>query len=577
MRLVGMAAGKTRTIEIRGSQVPTAYLKTSITGRCYVHESGLDGNETAVHPDALYAIASEHYEYWAARLGADRATWSPGHFAENLTISGLDESALRIGDIVAIGPEVELIVAGPRIPCFKLAWRMDQSDPFIREFGLSGHSGVYFGVRRPGWLEIGMAVTVIHPEPEHPTVAELARLVLDCPRPPEETIRMLLGLSYLSKSSALVLRSVLMRVIDEGAQPARWKDWRDFTVTGTVVETPDVMSFTLKPTDGGPLPRVRAGQFVAVQVPTQDGGSVTRPWSLSDHSENPSSLRITVKREASGLGSSRLHAIAREGASLQLRAPCGRFVLDRSTFMPVVLIGAGIGITPLLAMAKAHLSRGEDAPPLKLFHCVRSGDAHPLRPEIDALAATNPSLAVHYFYSRPTARDLEARQFHRTGHLSVDDVIAGLDGASIVLGSKRVPVPWFESDFYICGPESFESMLVSGLTERGARRHRIFVERFHSTGDLSEHGSTSSAEVIFARSGSSAVWTEGEGLTLLELAEKSGLAPPSGCRIGVCSSCQCELLEGEVRYDFRPIADIPKGSALLCCSRPATARVVISV
>src|SRR5882757_9975910 len=138
MQLVGMAAGKTRTVEIRSSAVATAYIKTPISGRCYVHESGLEGNETAVHPDAVYAIAAEHYEYWAQRLGADRSTWLPGHFAENLTIAGLDEARLHVGDIVAVGAEVELIVAGPRIPCFKLAWRLAQPDSFIREFGLSG-------------------------------------------------------------------------------------------------------------------------------------------------------------------------------------------------------------------------------------------------------------------------------------------------------------------------------------------------------------------------------------------------------------------------------------------------------
>ena len=124
MRLVGMAAGKTHTIEIRNSAVQTAYIKTPVSGRCYVHESGLDGNETAVHPDAVYAIEPSITKT-GRRLGADRAAWLPGHFAENLTIAGLDESRLRVGDVVAVGDEVELIVAGPRIPCSSSrgAWR----------------------------------------------------------------------------------------------------------------------------------------------------------------------------------------------------------------------------------------------------------------------------------------------------------------------------------------------------------------------------------------------------------------------------------------------------------------------
>jgi len=138
-------------------------------------------------------------------------------------------------------------------------------------------------------------------------------------------------------------------------------------------------------------------------------------------------------------------------------------------------------------------------------------------------------------------------------------------------------VSWFESDFYICGPEALESALVTGLVAQGARKHRIFVERFQSQGDLLSSVSAARAEVVFARSGQSVVWNETEGLTLLELAEKSGLAPPSGCRIGVCSSCQCEVLEGDVLYGFRPIAEIAQGTALLCCTKPATARVVLAL
>jgi uncharacterized protein len=72
-------------------------------------------------------------------------------------------------------------------------------------------------------------------------------------------------------------------------------------------------------------------------------------------------------------------------------------------------------------------------------------------------------------------------------------------------------------------------------------------------------------------------WTEAAGLTLLELAEQSGLAPPSGCRIGVCLSCQCELLEGDVQYAFRPIGETGDRTALLCCAKPATDKLVLAL
>jgi uncharacterized protein len=272
-----------------------------------------------------------------------------------------------------------------------------------------------------------------------------------------------------------------------------------------------------------------------------------------------------------------LHDTIGRGARLQLRPPAGRFMLDRAGFMPVVLIGAGIGITPLLAMAKAHLARGEGAPPLRIVHCVKNADRHPMRREIDSLAVLNPQLRIHYVYSEPTEIDIAQRRFHRRGHLTVDDVISELDGIAISLGDKRVAVPWFESDFYICGPEPFESSLVVGLLERGARKHRVFVEHFQSHGESPEDCDLKSARVVFARSGSSATWTDAEGLTLLELAEKAGLAPTYGCRIGVCLSCQYEILEGDVRYESRPIGELTERTALLCCAKPATSKVVLAL
>lgn len=576
MRLVGLAAGKARSLEIRSASVQTAYIKTPLSGKCHVNESGLEGNETAVHPDALYAIAAEHYLYWANRLGVDPASWEPGHFAENLTIEGLDESTLRIGDIVSIGEEVQLRVAGPRIPCFKLSWRMAQPDSFIREFGISRRSGVYFGVLETGWVECGMPVRIIHREPTHATVADVASLVLECPQPPEATVRGLLALPYLSRTSALVLDSLLMKTLDGRSETVTWKDWREFTVTNIRDECPTVKSFTLMATDSGPLPKWRAGQFVTVQIPLTSETSIVRPWSLSDYDEHAAHLRVTIKREAGGSGSAWMHEHARPGTRLMLRPPAGRFVLDRGVFLPVVLIGAGIGITPLLAMAKAHLARGDRAPPLRLIHCVRGSDLHPLKAELDALAAAHPQLQVQYVYSRASAPAGEGRSPSvRQGRLTVNDVMVYLEDLAITLGSKQVPIPWFECDFYICGPESFERTLLDGLIERGARAHRVFFERFHSTGEALPVADVDEAEVIFASSARSVRWSQKEDLTLLELAERAGLAASYGCRIGACQSCQCAILEGEVRYDSRPIADIPKGAALLCCAKPATRRIVI--
>ena len=146
--------------------------------------AGPAGNETAVHPDTVYAIAQEHYAYWAQQLGREGGDWPWGYFAENLTIQGLQERALHVGDELLVGSELRLIVTGPRIPCFKVAWRMQRPQSFVREFAASGRTGVYFAVLHPGTVAPADAVHVIKQQSSNPTVHELGAIVRGEPRSP---------------------------------------------------------------------------------------------------------------------------------------------------------------------------------------------------------------------------------------------------------------------------------------------------------------------------------------------------------------------------------------------------------
>jgi len=569
MQLVAVAIGRVRDVDIHGAQVRTAYLKTRLDRPCFIGPGGPEGNETAVHPDTVYAIAEEHYTWWTQRLGVDRSCWDYGYFAENLTIRGLSETRLRIGDIVQVGAEVRLVVTGPRIPCFKVAWRMGQPERFVSDFAASGRTGVYFAVVQAGIVRAGDAVEVIHSEPTHPTVSEIGACVRGEREVTEEELAAILALPTLSKTSALLLSGVYFRMRDRPDTARDWRGWRPFVVARRTREAEGIDSFELRPADAQPLARFAAGQFVSVRLRHGDREFV-RPWSLSAYARDPECYRITVKREDHGGASAALHDEVRVGTQLELRPPSGDFRLDRTRVMPVVLVAAGIGITPLLAMAHAHLDRGQDAAPVRLIHCVRHGQVHPLRAEIEALVRQHPRFSAYFVYSRPTEQDLTGSRCHARGRLSPERLIGMLQDLSIEFAGKTIPVPWYETDVYLCGPPAFIEGLRAGLLESGARSERLRIEYFQPD-RLSGWGERiAESAVTFKRSARSLMWRSSAGQTLLELARAAGLDLPSSCRSGYCQTCQCRILAGEVQYDFAPLGAPPPGFVLLCCARPGS-------
>ncbi|MBB4633753.1 MOSC domain-containing protein [Sphingosinicella soli] len=577
MKLLDICIGKTRTLTINGHEVKTAYLKEAVPGPWKITEGGLEGNEVAVHTDAVYAFAREGYDFWAERLGVDPAEWQPGVFGENLTVSGLNEQDLRLGDEVEIG-DVRLIVAGPRIPCFKLTWRLGQPETFIREFALSGRTGVYFGVLNGGSVSRGDSLRVVLSDRSQPTVSDVARYVFGDDSVSEDALRHVLSLPYLSQTAALILRSKLYRILDlEQTRKDRWQNWREMRVAEIVEETPEIKSFRLEPADGGNLAPFRAGQFLTVGVDSADGHELVRTWSLSDYHKSPGSYRLTIKREALGKASPLLHDTAKVGDALRVRAPAGRFVLDRSGFKPVVMIAAGIGVTPFLAMLKSHLERGDDAPPLYFVHCARNRESQAFRAQIDALLAENKNAKLLFVYSAPGVSDVAGEDYHLAGRFKPQFLYDLMADSHIIHGGKRIDLPWFESDIYICGPAAFESELRAVFIEQGANPDRVFSESFSAPSGGGTGSSVDTAEVVFSRSGITTRWDADSGLSLLELAEEHGLLPASGCRMGICQACTCTITEGALHYDPAPSAPAPDGSGLLCIGRPKTARIVIDV
>lgn len=559
MKLLNVSAGALHTIQIGGEVVKTGHLKTPQPEPWVITGDGVEGDRRAVHPDKLYAFSRQAYEYWGKALGVDPARWPDGFFGENLTLETLDEQDLRVGDVLALGDEVRLFVAGARNPCLKLSWRLGQPPAFQQVFAKSRHAGVYLGVERAGRVRPGDRLERIAHDPAMPSVADVSDFLIDRDPPPLEPLCRLLDYPRLSGSNRLLLAA--KREAAESARDARegrWPGWRDFVVQAIVAETPEIRSVELAPADGGSLPRAKPGQHIQVEI--DDGGTpVRRSWSLSAFAPEPQSYRITVRRQE-GRGSARLHELA-VGETVRLRAPAGDFTLDMGSYRPLVLIAAGIGITPLKAMLDAHLARTSGSA-VHLIYAGRTPDALAFRAELEALAAARDDLTLTFVYSRAEIAGAEA------GRLTPERVIAALGDIGVVVNGHRHQLPWFEAAIYMCGPNELCDALRDGLIARGANAGNLFHERFGVTTVRSE---LDEATVHFAASGVTASWTAGDDLTLLELAEREGLDIPNSCRSGSCLTCRCVISGGATT------ADLGDGTCLPCIARPQNADIILQI
>ena len=253
----------------------------------------------------------------------------------------------------------------------------------------------------------------------------------------------------------------------EGALPLRWETARESVRELRLVEkrpeSDDVTSFVLDSPGGERLPRFVPGQHLPVEltIPGQPD-PVLRTYSLSGSSLDPH-YRITVKREEHGLASRYLHDQLAVGQLLKAGAPQGRFTLDESSDRAVVLVGAGVGLTPLVSML--HRLTARDATrPVWFVHGARDGQHHPLRQEVERRVASAANAHLHVAYSRPGPGDSIGR----------DDRSAGrLDGALL-----EKLVPDLDADFYLCGPLPFMAAIHAQLEARGVSPGRIRSESF---------------------------------------------------------------------------------------------------
>jgi ferredoxin-NADP reductase len=348
-------------------------------------------------------------------------------------------------------------------------------------------------------------------------------------------------------TGAPILFLFVMRVLTPPSGPV----YRRYRVAAIEPESRTVCSFELEPAGRRRIGRHRAGQFVTVRDDVPGRGPVLRSYSLS----RASRVRISVKREAGGVMSEHLHAGLKVGDTVELSGPSGAFTLDEGGTRPLVLISAGIGVTPVLAMLDALAAR-RSRREVWWVHGARNRREHPFRAEVREHLAQLENGYRHVRYSRPDELDVPGPHFDAEGRVT----------ARVVL-DLGVPL---DAEFRLCGPTAFVAELEAGLREAGVDAARIASESFGGAAPARPAPAAPAAApltVAFSRSGVTTAWDPSCG-SLLELAEANSVPAASGCRMGACHGCKATVLEGDVRHDPEPAQPPAAGSALLCCAVP---------
>ena len=554
--LLSVNVGLPKNVAWQGKTVYTGVWKHPVNGPAMVRRLNIDGDgqgDLAGHGGeqrAVLVYQVQSYRHWQQHFGRDDL--GDGQFGENLTVDGLTDDEVCIGDRYRIG-EAEFEVTQPRVTCYRVGLRL--GEPELPALLVSHHRpGFYMRVLREGRVRAGDRIVKTRTGPGALSVADTDAL-LYLPGRDRAKLRAAVRVPALSPGWQQSFRDLL--AADDG-RPAQagapaWAGFRPLRVSKVVPESGTVSSVYLVGADGSPLPPAQAGQYLTLRVTGAGQPAPIRSYSLSS-GPGASSYRISVKREPHGLVSGYLNGTLRPGATLEVAAPRGDFVLGDATG-PVLLISAGIGVTPVLAMLHA-LAAGRSERAVWWIHGARGPQEHPLAAEAHALLACLPNAREHVFYSATV------------GRLSKDKLLA-LD----------IPA---EASAYICGPTSFMTDMRDALTAAGLDPGRIHTELFGALPSINP-GLTGQASrpphqppgpaatgpmVTFARSGISARFGAA-GRSLLELADACDVPSRWSCRTGVCHTCATPLLSGDVTYSPDPLEPPAAGEVLICCARPS--------
>ena len=571
--LVSINVGMPKNVPWQGKNVYTGVFKDSVGGRRRVGKLNIEGDgqgDLAGHGGeqrAVFVYQIDSYRYWERELG--RNDFVHGQFGENFTVEGLGDDEVCIGDRYRIGTAT-FEVTQPRVTCYRVGIRMN--DPRIPALLVSHHRpGFYFRVLEEGEVQAGDEITKLASGPEQMPVAE-ADALLYLPGHPRQQLLRALRIPALSPGWQASFHALLEEEPGSGnaglaaTSPApAWPGFRQLTVTAITPESESVISIRLDDPNGAPLPAARPGQYLTLRVrPDEQQRSVLRNYSLSGPPD-AGYYRITVKRERDGAASGYLHTRLAVGDQLDIAAPRGTFILDR-THAPALLISAGIGATPVLAMLQALAEEHSDRE-IWWLHGARNRRQHSFAAEARSLLASLPNVHTHVYYSRPDPDDVEGRDFDSTGRIT-GSLLAELE-------------PPRDAEAYLCGPTPFMDEISAGLAALGIDVSRIHTEPFGPAPGLTPGIAATPARtphppagrpgngptIEFARSNLAIPWS-GDYSSLLELAEACDVPVRWSCRTGVCHTCETTVIAGDVGYRPDPVEPPADGSVLICCSQP---------
>ena len=562
-RLLSVNVGLPKNVAWQGKTVYTGVWKHPVDGPAMVRRLNIDGdgqgdlNGHGGEQRAVMVYQIDSYRHWQRHFGRDDL--SPGSFGENFTVEGLPDDEVCVGDRYRIG-EAEFEVTQPRVTCYRVGLRLGQ--PELPALLVSHHRpGFYLRVITEGHVQAGEEIVKTRTGPEALSVADTDALLYLPGRNKKAALRRALRIPALSPGWQGSFRELLEAPDDAGPAPApagraapAWAGFRPLRVTRVVPESTNVSSVYLAAADGTPLPAARAGQYLTLRVTGAGQPAPVRSYSLSS-APGADPYRISVKAEPHGTVSRYLDHELRPGAVLDVAAPRGDFVLEAGPG-PVLLISAGIGVTPVLAMLH-HLAANGSARDIWWIYSTREPRQHPLAAEAHDLLAGLPRVHEHVFYSATA------------GRLDKDKLLAlGLPaGASA----------------YVCGPASFMTDMRDALTALGVDPAQIRTELFGALPSINP-GLVGQAHpaphqppgpqgtgplVTFARSGLSVPFGPDRG-SLLDLADACDVPSRWSCRTGVCHTCTTPLLSGTIGYAPDPLEPPPDGEVLICCAQPRT-------
>lgn len=573
-KLLSVNVGLPREIEWQGKRVRTAIWKNPVAHRVVARRLNLDGDgqaDLAGHGGeqrAVMVYQIEAYRYWESYLG--RNDFEYGQFGENFTVEGLADDEVCIGDRYKIGGAV-FEVTQPRVTCYRLGIRMNHPQmPAL----VVAHKrpGFYFRVIEEGEVGAGDEILKIAGGTGEISVSEIDSL-LYLPNHNRSRIEVAARIPALSPGWKISMEELLRadaKQLHDGnpgltpssVPPPAWNGFRTMRVGRVDRETSEVTSIVLGAADGSVLPPALPGQYLVLRLIVGKGSQpILRSYSISGPSEE-GTYRISVKR-GTGPGSHYLVDTAQVGDTFDVSAPRGDFVL-RSSEHPTVLLSAGIGVTPVLAMLYAlQAAVNQSSPAVWWIHAARNASEHAFAEEAKKLLSEIPGSHSVIAYSRPEPMDVPGKDF---------DINGRLDLASL----RNLDIP-MNAEFYLCGPSSFLVDTHRDLESLGVAPGAVHEEVFGAVLSVEPGGKRpphppvgppgTGPIVSFVRSGLALPW-DSRFRSLLEFAEACDVPVRWSCRTGVCHLCECGLLDGKLHYDPAPLDKPAAGNALICCSTP---------